>query len=50
MLRLVRTIVLLMIAFVAGLLFERDRVQTACTAAAGEWRAGTCLGSEISHD
>ena len=50
MLRLVRTLVLLMIAFLAGLFFERDRAQSICAENNGTWVQGACLGSEISDD
>ena len=39
---LFRTAILILIAFVAGLLFERNQAAEACTAAGGEYRDGVC--------
>lgn len=43
MLRLVRMLVLVMIAFVGGIFFERIHQQNQCETSGGEWmRAGVC--------
>lgn len=42
MFRLVRTIILVLIAFVAGLMFERSQTAQACSAAGGEIQDGVC--------
>lgn len=39
---LIRTMILVMIAFVAGLLFERDNVADACVGAGGTIQDGVC--------
>jgi len=39
---LIRTTVLVLIAFVAGLLYERNRAADACTGAGGEMHDGVC--------
>ena len=45
MFRLIRTLILVMIAFVAGLLFERSQAAEACVAAGGTMAAGLCKGA-----
>ncbi len=43
MFRLIRTAILLLITFVAGMLFERNHQQELCALSGGEWmRAGLC--------
>ena len=39
---LFRTLILVLIAFVAGLMFERSQSGDACRAAGGEMRDGVC--------
>ena len=39
---LIRTAILILIAFVAGLLFERSQAGDACAAKGGEMRDGVC--------
>ncbi len=39
---LIRTVILVLVAFVAGLLFERSQASEACAAAGGEIRDGVC--------
>lgn len=39
---LIRTAILVMIAFVAGLMYERNQVREACTGQAGTIRDGVC--------
>ena len=45
MFRLLRTALLVMFAFVAGLLFERSQTAEACVAAGGTMSAGLCKGA-----
>lgn len=45
MFSLIRTVILVMIAFVTGLLFERSQAAEACVAAGGEMDAGLCRGA-----
>lgn len=42
MFRLIRTPVLLLIAFVAGLLYERSQAADACLGAGGKMHDGVC--------
>ncbi len=42
---LIRTAILVLIAFVAGLLFERSQAGEACVAAGGTMQAGLCKGA-----
>jgi hypothetical protein len=44
MFRLIRLVILCMIAFVLGVFYERQNVHTACTALGGEMINGLCLG------
>ncbi|MEL6620384.1 MAG: hypothetical protein AAFY39_17060 [Pseudomonadota bacterium] len=39
---LVRTIVLILVAFVAGLLFERNQAAEACAVSGGQMQDGVC--------
>ncbi|MBY5934570.1 hypothetical protein KUV51_16295 [Tateyamaria omphalii] len=39
---LVRTAILILVAFVAGLLFERSQAAEACAGQGGEMRDGVC--------
>lgn len=45
MFSLIRTAILVMIAFVAGLLFERSQAGEICVAAGGTMSAGLCKGA-----
>ncbi|MFK7751514.1 MAG: hypothetical protein AB8B51_03095 [Sedimentitalea sp.] len=45
MFRLVRTVFLILLAFVAGTFYERDRMKTLCVTADGAWRSNLCVGS-----
>ena len=45
MFSLIRTAILVMIAFVAGLLFERSQAGEMCVAAGGTMSAGLCKGA-----
>ncbi len=42
MFRLIRTVILVLIAFVAGLMFERSQAGDTCRAAGGEMQNGIC--------
>ena len=42
---LIRLTVLMLFAFVAGLLFERANAAERCTAAGGTMSAGLCIGA-----
>ncbi|WP_298920414.1 hypothetical protein [uncultured Roseobacter sp.] len=46
MFRPIRTLSLIFIAFLAGLLFERSRVSDDCVAAGGTMLAGLCRGAQ----
>ena len=47
MFRLIRLIVLLMVAFVAGILFERADQKENCKTSGGQWmRAGFCANGD----
>ena len=50
MLRLVRLSVLLGLAFLGGIAFERSRAHEVCAAGAGVWRDGVCLNAEGQDD
>jgi hypothetical protein len=45
MFSLIRTFILVMIAFVAGVLFERSNTGELCVAAGGRMAAGLCRGA-----
>ena len=47
MFRLLRTIILVMFAFVAGMLYERQGSQEICESSGGMWIENTCLGSDF---
>lgn len=42
MFRLIRLVVFVMLAFLAGILFERDNQKTICDQAGGTWARGLC--------
>lgn len=46
MFRLVRTIILVMFAFVAGMLFERNNARESCEFVGGLWIMDVCVGME----
>ncbi|WGW04264.1 hypothetical protein [Tropicibacter oceani] len=50
MFRPVRLVVLLMIAFVAGIFFERNSQAEACAALGGDWRIGICSVKGDAHE
>jgi len=47
MFRLLRTIILVMFAFVAGMLFERSNAREACEALGSLWIMDVCIGTEL---
>ena len=49
MFSLIRLLIFSGLAFVAGVLFERNEQRTAC-AETGSWQNGTCLVTEIPDD
>lgn len=40
-----RTLILIAVAFVAGVLFERNNQKTLCEETGGIWRASVCVRS-----
>lgn len=44
MFRIIRALILVLVAFVAGLLFERSEARTACEDAGGVMQGGICRG------
>ncbi|MEM8731082.1 MAG: hypothetical protein AAGF79_14315 [Pseudomonadota bacterium] len=50
MFRLLRLAILLAVAFVAGVLFERDRAGSACAEQDGLWQNGLCMALESPHE
>ncbi|MDP5218207.1 hypothetical protein Q5Y75_13335 [Ruegeria sp. 2205SS24-7] len=46
---LIRLPLLLMVAFVAGVLYERNNQHTACEER-GDWRDGLCLGTGLANE
>lgn len=49
MFRLLRTIILVMFAFVAGMLFEREGRQATCENGGGLWIENICVGPEFNQ-
>jgi hypothetical protein len=50
MFRLLRLFILLCIAFVAGMLHERQSQQDRCTMGGGLWVSNICLAAEMLND
>ena len=50
MFRLLRTFILVLFAFEAAMLFERESRQETCEAGAGLWIENICVGSELTND
>ena len=46
MFRLLRTLILVMFAFIAGMLFEREGYQAICEDGGGLWIENICVGPE----
>ncbi|MBW4709291.1 hypothetical protein KX928_15980 [Roseobacter sp. YSTF-M11] len=44
--RPIRTLIVIVIAFMAGLLFERSRISDSCATAGGTMLAGLCRGAQ----
>ncbi len=49
MFRLLRTLILVMFAFVAGMLFERESRQETCQDGGGLWIENICDGPEFTQ-
>ncbi|WP_375254562.1 hypothetical protein [Yoonia sp.] len=50
MFRLLRLIFMLIAAFVAGMLYERDGRRTICENGGGLWIENICVGPEFTND
>ncbi len=50
MFRLLRTFILVMVAFVAGMMYERQGQQDICENGGGLWVANICLAAEMIND
>ena len=48
MFRLLRTLILVMIAFIAGMLYEREGRQQICENGGGLWIEDICVGRELN--
>jgi hypothetical protein len=48
MFRLLRTLILVMIAFIAGMLYEREGSQDICQNGGGLWIENICVGPEFT--
>ncbi len=46
MLRPVRTLIIIAVTFVAGVMFERGNMRELCNAGKGNWTGEICLGSD----
>ncbi|WP_199910718.1 hypothetical protein [Loktanella sp. Alg231-35] len=49
MFRLLRTLILVMFAFVAGMLFEREGRKDTCQNGGGLWVENICVGVDLSE-
>ena len=49
MFRLIRTILLIGVAFVVGVFYERNNVHTVCLEGGGNWERGVCYGLEAAN-
>lgn len=47
MFRLIRMMILVFLAFAAGIMVGRGQAQSICASGDGEWRQNTCVGSDI---
>jgi len=47
MFRLLRTLILVMFAFIAGMLYEREGRQATCEGGGGLWIGNMCVGPEF---
>jgi hypothetical protein len=50
MFRLLRTIILVMFAFVAGMLFERNNAQALCESSGSLWISKICVGVDLDNE
>lgn len=50
MFRLLRTLFLVIFAFIAGMLFERDASRDVCENGGGLWIEDICVGPEFTND
>ena len=50
MFRLLRTIILVMFAFVAGMLFERNNAKAICEDGGSLWLSNICVGVELGNE
>ncbi|MEP2146833.1 MAG: hypothetical protein ABJI45_13945 [Paracoccaceae bacterium] len=46
MFRIIRTLIILAVTFVTGVMFERGNMRELCEAGSGNWTGEICLGSE----
>lgn len=49
MFRLIRLLILVTVAFVAGMLYERDGRQAICAGGGGLWIENICVGPEFAR-
>ncbi|WP_439153863.1 hypothetical protein [Yoonia sp.] len=49
MFRLLRMFILVMFAFVAGMLFERGRSEDICRSGGGLWISNICVGVDLDE-
>ena len=49
MFRLIRTVLLIGVAFVVGVFYERNGVRTVCLEGGGTWERGVCYGLEAAN-
>ncbi|WP_296423270.1 hypothetical protein [Yoonia sp.] len=50
MFRLLRLMILTMLAFVAGMMFERSNARENCETGTGLWISNICVGLDITND
>jgi hypothetical protein len=50
MFRLIRTLILVIFAFVAGILYERQAQRAACVQGGGLWIENICLAAEMINE
>lgn len=50
MFRFLRTFILVMVAFVAGMMYERQGQQDICENGGGLWVSNICLAAEMIND
>ena len=47
MFRIVRTLIVIAVTFVTGVMFERGNMRALCDAGKGNWTGKICLGSDL---